>query len=198
MATVREGDQGVLLVVDVQAGVMDGAWEASRIVANVARIVASARARDVPVVWVQHENDELAVGRPAWRWVPELVPASHEPLVRKRFNSAFEDTTLEAKLAGLGATRIVLAGADSSWAIRATANGALDRGYDVTLRLANTSGHEGGQDATTDLCSIKFEACVGKHPRSSLPSWRSQRQVGHSSKCFFGWSTRTRLRQGCV
>ena len=140
MATIREGDQSVLLVVDVQVGVMDGAWEAPRIVANVARVVASARAREVPVVWVQHENEELAVGTPAWRWVPELVPASHEPLVRKRYNSAFEDTTLEAKLAGLGATRIVLAGADSNWCIRATAHGALDRGYDLTLvRDAHTT-----------------------------------------------------------
>ena len=32
MATVREGNKGVLLVVDVQVGVMDESWDAARIV----------------------------------------------------------------------------------------------------------------------------------------------------------------------
>jgi len=53
--------------------------------------------------------------------------------VHKSFNSAFEDTELESVLAGLRATHIVLAGAATNWCIRATAYGALDRGYDLTL-----------------------------------------------------------------
>jgi nicotinamidase-related amidase len=40
---------------------------------------------------------------------------------------------LEEELAKLGATHLVLAGAATNWCIRATAYGALDRGYDVTL-----------------------------------------------------------------
>ena len=39
MATVREGNIGVLLVVDVQVGVLRAAWEAPRVIANVARTV---------------------------------------------------------------------------------------------------------------------------------------------------------------
>jgi hypothetical protein len=42
MATVRPGNQPVLLVVDV------------------------------PVVWVQHTNEELPSGSAAWQWVQEL------------------------------------------------------------------------------------------------------------------------------
>ena len=133
MATIREGHQAALVVVDVQAGVMDGAWDAERVVANVARAVQRARAAGVPVVWVQHSDDELPRGSDAWRWVPELEPAGGEPLVHKSYNSAFEDTTLEDELDGLGATHLVLAGAATNWCIRATAYGALDRGYDLTL-----------------------------------------------------------------
>ena len=48
-------------------------------------------------------------------------------------NSSFEQTALEAELARLGATHITLAGAASNWCIRATAYGALERGYDLTL-----------------------------------------------------------------
>lgn len=42
-------------------------------------------------------------------------------------------TTLEGELARLSVTRIVLAGAQSNWCIRATACGAIERGYDLTL-----------------------------------------------------------------
>lgn len=133
MATVRKGNQAVLLVVDVQVGVVDDAWDTHRIVGNVARAVERARAQGVPVIWVQHCDEELARGSPQWQWVPELTPAAGETLIHKRFNSSFEETDLEAHLAKLGATRIVLAGAATNWCIRATAYGALERGYDLTL-----------------------------------------------------------------
>ena len=141
MATVRAGNKGVLVVVDVQVGVVAEAWEAPRVVGKVARAVERARAQGVPVLWVQHGSEELPVGSPQWQWVPELVPAAGEPVIRKEFNSAFEQTPLEDELARLGATHITLAGAASNWCIRATAYGALDRGYDLTLvRDAHTTG----------------------------------------------------------
>lgn len=133
MATVREGNKGVLMVVDVQVGVVGDAWEAPRVIANVARAVERARAREVPVIWVQHASDELAHGSPAWQWVPELVPADGELRIDKRFESSFEQTPLEENLARLGASHIALAGAMTNWCIRATAYAALERGYDLTL-----------------------------------------------------------------
>lgn len=141
MATVREGNQGVLLVVDVQVGVMSDAWNASQVIHNVARAVERARAQGVPVIWVQHSDEELVYGSPEWQWVPELARAEGEPLIHKRFNSAFEETTLSDQLAQFGASHIVLAGAATNWCIRATAYGALERGYDLTLvRDAHSTG----------------------------------------------------------
>ncbi len=43
MATVRDGNKGVLIVVDMQVGVVKSAWEAPRVVRNVARAVERAR-----------------------------------------------------------------------------------------------------------------------------------------------------------
>lgn len=141
MATIREGHRPVLLVVDVQVGVVAEAWDRQRIVGNVARVVERARERGVPVIWVQHGDDELHPDTPAWQWVPELKPAPGEARIRKRFNSAFEETPLETELAKLGATHVVLAGAATNWCIRATAYGALERGYDLTLVSdAHTTG----------------------------------------------------------
>ena len=149
MATVREGSRGVLLVVDVQAGVVRDAWDVPRVVANLARLVERARAAGLPVIWVQHADEELIHGSPDWQWVPELVPAAGELRIDKQHNSAFEQTALEEALAELGASRIVLAGAATNWCIRATAHGALDRGYDLTLiEDAHTTETMGFADGT--------------------------------------------------
>lgn len=133
MATVRSGSRSVLLVVDLQVGVMREAWDAPRIIGNAARAVERARAQAVPVIWVQHTDHDLAAGSAAWQWVPELLPGAGERLIPKQYNSAFEQTELESELARLGASHLVLAGAATNWCIRATAYGALERGYDLTL-----------------------------------------------------------------
>ena len=133
MATVREGNKGVLLVVDMQVGVMGDAWDAARVITNASHAVERARAQGVPVVWVQHSDNDLVYGSPAWQWVPELAPAEGETLIHKLFNSSFEQTALDEELAKRAATHIALAGAATNWCIRATAYGALERGYDLTL-----------------------------------------------------------------
>lgn len=133
MPTVREGHRSVLLVVDMQVGVMAPAWEADRAIAQAALVVRRARDAGVPVIWVQHADEDLPTGSPAWQWVPALVPAEGELSIHKQHNSSFEATALDAELARLGATHIVLAGAATNWCIRATAYAALERGYDLTL-----------------------------------------------------------------
>jgi len=162
MATVREGSKGVLLVVDVQVGVMNDAWDAPRIIENVSRTVERARAQRVPVIWVQHADKDLPHGSPAWQWVPELTPAANEPLIHKHFNSSFEQTALDEELAKLSATHIVLAGAATNWCIRATAYGALERGYDLTLvkDAHTTSSIELGNGVTIAAANVIQELNV--------------------------------------
>jgi nicotinamidase-related amidase len=133
MAMIREGNKAILLVVDVQVGVMRNVWDAQRIINNIGIAVERARGQGVPVIWVQHSDDELVDGSPDWQLVPELSPAEGETRLDKHFNSSFEQTSLEETLARLGATHIVLVGAATNWCVRATAYGALDRGYDLTL-----------------------------------------------------------------
>lgn len=98
-----------------------------------ATVIERARQKGVPVLWVQHFDDELSHGSPAWAWVPELEPADGEPRIDKHFNSSFEETNLDDVLARLGINHLVLAGAATNWCIRATAYGALDRGYVLAL-----------------------------------------------------------------
>ena len=168
MATVREGNKGVLLVVDVQVGVMRESWDAARVIKNLARAVERARARNVPVIWIQHSDKDLTYGSPEWQWVPEVTPAKGETLIHKEFNSSFEQTALDEELARIGATHIALAGAATNWCIRATAYGALDRGYDLTLiKDAHTTGSMELDDG------VKIEAANVSHDLNIAMSWLS-------------------------
>lgn len=133
MATVRTGNRCILLVVDFQVDVVKDAWDVPRIAGNIAHAVARARARRVPVLWVQHEAEDMPRDSAGWQLVPELVPGAGEPRLFKKHSSSFEQTPLEQELAVRGATHIVLAGAQTNWCIRAAAYAALERGYDLTL-----------------------------------------------------------------
>ncbi|MGV9980706.1 isochorismatase family protein [Micromonospora wenchangensis] len=133
MSTLTDRPHTALLVVDVQNGVVAGAYRRDDVVANVADLVRRARREGVPVVWVQHSDARLVRGGDDWRIVPELVPADAEPLVEKLYGDSFEDTELESVLAGLGVGRLVVVGAQTDACVRSTLHGALVRGYDTTL-----------------------------------------------------------------
>lgn len=133
MTTLSDRPNTALVVIDVQNGVVTGAHERDAVVANIGNLVDNARDHGVPVVWVQHNDDELEPGSEAWEYVPELVRNEGEPLVHKRFGDSFENTDLEQVLAKDSIGRLVVAGAQTDQCIRSTIHGALVRGYDVTL-----------------------------------------------------------------
>jgi nicotinamidase-related amidase len=134
MTTLENRPNTALLVIDVQNGVVEGTHERDSVVANVGSLVEKARREEVPVVWVQHSDDEgLQRGSDNWQIVPELAPDAAEPLVEKNYGDSFEDSTLETVLSGLGVGRLLVVGAQTDECIRSTLHGALVRGYDATL-----------------------------------------------------------------
>lgn len=133
MTTLDNRPNTALLVVDVQNGVVAEAHERDAVVRNVSELVDRARQRGVPVVWVQHSDEELERESEPWRIVPELDPRDGEPVVQKNYGDSFEDTVLESVLSDLKIGRLLVAGAQTDACIRSTLHGALVRGYDTTL-----------------------------------------------------------------
>lgn len=133
MTTLSDRSSTALMVIDVQNGVVADAYERDAVVANICALVDKARQEGVPIVWVQHSDDQLRQGSDAWQYVPELPRQESEPLVHKTFGDAFEDTDLENVLAKARVGRLVVTGAQTDACIRSTIHGAFARGYDVTL-----------------------------------------------------------------
>jgi nicotinamidase-related amidase len=94
ITTLENRPNTALLVIDVQNGVVEGAHQRDPVVANVGGLVDKARREQVPVVWVQHSDEQLARGSDEWRIVPELTPGDAEPLVEKHYDDSFDDTNL--------------------------------------------------------------------------------------------------------
>jgi len=143
MTTLKNRPNTALLVVDVQKGVVEKAHERDAVVANVGSLVDKARREQIPVIWVQHSDDQLAKGSEDWRIAPELTPGDGEPLIDKNYGDSFEDTPLETVLSGLGVGRLIVVGAETDACIRSTIHGAFVRGYDATLVSdAHTTGDQ--------------------------------------------------------
>ncbi len=133
MTTLTERPNTALLVVDVQNDVVAEAHNRDAVVANIAALVDRARAEHVPVVWVQHDDEDLPEGSEGWRYVPELTLEDSEPVVHKHYGDSFDDTDLEDILAERQVGRLIVAGAQTDACIRSTLHGAVVRGYDATL-----------------------------------------------------------------
>ena len=133
MTTLENRPKTALLVVDVQQGVVEGSPGRDTVVANIGNLVGKAREEQVPVVWVQHNDEGLAKGSDEWQIVSELSPDGAEPLIEKSYGDSFEDTPLETVLSDLGVGRLVVVGAQTDACIRSTLHGAFVRGYDAML-----------------------------------------------------------------
>ena len=133
MSTLQDRPNTALVVIDFQVGVVAEAHDRDGVVGNINSLVDKARSEGVPVVWVQHSDEDMPMGTPEWEYVPELTINESEPVVHKSYGDSFEGTDFEDVLAAAGIGHLIVAGAQTDACIRSTIHGAFTRGYDVTL-----------------------------------------------------------------
>jgi nicotinamidase-related amidase len=127
----------VLVVIDLQIGVLATCDQAEEVLVNTEVLLQRARDSHVPVVFVQNESATMVRGSDDWQIPERIAPHASEPRVFKRFRDSFADTNLAETLASLAVPRqrqrLVIIGAKSNNCVWTTAVGALVRGYDVVL-----------------------------------------------------------------
>jgi nicotinamidase-related amidase len=129
----------VLIVIDAQNEYVDGKLPLHGVkpaLANIARLLAKARAEGGRIVHVQHRGRAGGAFDPATRAfaiADEAAPRVGETVVEKPLPNAFAGTTLDETLASMGAKRLVLAGFMTHMCVSSTARAALDLGYQTTV-----------------------------------------------------------------
>jgi nicotinamidase-related amidase len=126
-----------LIVIDVQTGLFERAnpiYEAEQVLKNINTLMRDARKAGVPVIFVQHANDNTLVrGSHEWQLHPEIKPLEGEVIIFKLEGDAFIGTDLKDELAKMNVNRLVVTGMLTHGCVKATSLGALKRGYRVTL-----------------------------------------------------------------
>jgi nicotinamidase-related amidase len=142
-----------LFVMDMQSSVLGMLPDSQAFVANVARAIANARDKKIPVIYVVvgfrkgapeissnnrifAQNKEMFASLNTEDFLkihPDLAPQAGEITVIKRRVSAFTGSDLEVVLRAMGIQHMVLTGIATSGVVLSTLIEASDRDYRLTV-----------------------------------------------------------------
>jgi len=142
-----------LLVMDMQEGILSRFPGTETLIGNVAKAIASARHKNIPVIYVtvgfrqgapeiNTNNKTFAGGRERFANVnmdeftkvhQQLAPLAGEVSVMKRRVSAFTGSDLEVVLRAFGIRHMVLTGIATSGVVLSTIREAADKDYQLSV-----------------------------------------------------------------
>jgi nicotinamidase-related amidase len=139
MAKRNGSNKTALLVVDVQAGIMDGRTPYTKwpyVLERIGLLVARAKRAGAPVIFVQHDGeagDRLEPGTKGWELHPALDTSGAAVIVRKTASDSFYETVLEHELEARGIGTLVVVGCMTQNCVDSTSRRAVSLGFDVLL-----------------------------------------------------------------
>lgn len=139
---ITKSDRPALILVDIQKGFGDIAYWGGQRNNPDAELRASEllkiwREAGLPVFHVQHCSTNLVSplreGHPGNQFIEAVMPMADEPVIKKRVNSAFIGTGLQALLDEAGIKTLVIAGLTTDHCVSTTTRMAGNLGYETFL-----------------------------------------------------------------
>lgn len=126
----------VLIVVDMQAGLLKGApkHDLAGVLSRINSLSNAVRKSGGRVVWIRHcglPGDDFAPNAPGWAFLPELDRHADDIVVAKTLNDPFVGTRLQETLRELSADRILVTGWATDFCVDSMVRSAVSNGYDV-------------------------------------------------------------------
>jgi len=128
-----------LLIIDVQQGMFmeeDPVYNAGSLLANINLLLHMARARQMPVFYIQHteaRGELLEKGSSPWQIHPDIAPLQTDIMIEKKTPDSFLGTDLHDELTKRHIGHLVLAGIQSDLCVDTTCRMAYSLGYSITL-----------------------------------------------------------------
>jgi nicotinamidase-related amidase len=127
-----------LLIIDVQAAICSGeyeAFESRQVIDRINHVSQLARQARVPVIVIQHEEAEgpMVYQAQGWQLDPDLQVQADDIYIRKTTPDSFHNTGLLAALQDRGIKDLVICGLQTEFCVDATTRRALALGFPVTL-----------------------------------------------------------------
>jgi nicotinamidase-related amidase len=146
----------VILVVDMQAGLMEGApkHDLRGVIDRINRLTAMVRGRSGKVVWIRHcgkPGDGFEPRTAGWAFLPELVRRDEDLVIEKTLNDPFAGTPLKETLDQLTPDRVLITGWATDFCVDATVRSAVSNGYHA---VAVADGHTLSDRPHLDAASV--------------------------------------------
>lgn len=126
-----------LLIIDVQMAMFSydfPLYKGKEVLSNIKNILETARKIEMPVVFIQHtENEEYTKGTPTWDICREVSPLPNEHIVEKSFCDSFQETKLQEVLQSLDIKNLIIMGMQSEFCIDTSCRRAFSLGYNNFL-----------------------------------------------------------------
>lgn len=136
--------KAAVLVVDVQIGLVTGAYAEKEILENINQTIRRLRKSNGVVVFIQHCHstyEPMMIGNSGWELHPSLDVKDDDFFVEKEASDSFYETTLHDVLSANDIGHVYVIGLQTEFCVDATCRSALSKGYSVTLVSdAHTTG----------------------------------------------------------
>jgi nicotinamidase-related amidase len=128
----------VLIVVDMQVGLLDGLpkHDLKGVIQRINALAAMVRRHGGQVVWIRHcgkAGDGFDRGSTGWALLPELERQPADVVVEKTLNDAFAGTALHDTLRQRPPDRVLIAGWATDSCVDSTVRSAISRDYNVVV-----------------------------------------------------------------
>ena len=148
----------ILIVVDMQAGLLDGPpkHDLAGVIQRINALSAMVRQKGGLVVWIRHcgkAGDGFEPGGTGWAFLPELVREPGDLVVEKTLNDAFAGTALHDTLQRGAPDQLLVAGWATNSCVDSTIRSAISRDYNVVVVSdGHTLSDRPHLDAPTIIC----------------------------------------------
>ena len=126
-----------LVVIDMQKAILvDELYNVNNLIANVKKLIETARENQVEVIYVQHDAGEgsgFSVGDEPIEIADEIAPKEGEKVFVKSINSCFGNKDFTAYLEASKDDELMIVGLQTNFCIDATVKSAFERGYYVAV-----------------------------------------------------------------
>ncbi len=139
-----------LLVIDVQENlVARDLFNKELFISSINSAIRQCRSKDIPVIFVQHNNNFLKTGEFDWQIYSGLAKNESDAVIQKTHSDAFQEQELKSLFSEKGINEIIVCGLVSHGCVKHTCQGGKKNGLKIKL-LKN--GHTlWGKDAETKV-----------------------------------------------
>lgn len=126
-----------LIVIDLQQGlerVESRLLHLNEVLTGVNERIANYRNKHLPILFIQHEDEELVVDSPNWRLFEQLDARAEDFYVGKTHANSFFQTTLKELLDELSVTELEFCGAQTEYCVDTTIRMAHGLGYTCFMK----------------------------------------------------------------